>query len=176
MWQRCTRHREHAMKQPRAMLSSAWREHPLRAVHHQTDNEAPVPTAPTDPLQGTKIFLNGKWIGIHRQPDELKGALLKLRRCLSITEDVSVAYDHALGEVRIYNDWGRVCRPLYVVENSSIKITKLDIRRLQVRRHARHPPVCPRLPWQRAAAVQSICIYTSVLCPRRGCTRLCRFT
>lgn len=84
-------------------------------------------------VQATKIFLNGTWVGIHRHPDELKGALLKLRRCLSISEDVSVAYDHALGEVRIYNDWGRVCRPLYVVENSIIKITKADVRRLLVR-------------------------------------------
>ena len=153
------------MKQPRAVLNSACREHPSRAVHHQTDIEAPAPTAPTAPLQGTKIFLNGKWIGIHRQPDELKGALLKLRRCLSITEDVSVAYDHALGEVRIYNDWGRVCRPLYVVENSSIKITKLDIRRLQVRRHARNSPMCPLLPRQR---VCSRSVHTPRCAPRRS--------
>jgi hypothetical protein len=84
-------------------------------------------------LQGTKVFLNGKWIGIHRNPDELKSALLKLRRNASVTEDVSIVYDHALGEIRIYNDWGRVCRPLYVVENNQMKLTKADIPHLSVR-------------------------------------------
>jgi DNA-directed RNA polymerase II subunit RPB2 len=78
------------------------------------------------------VFLNGKWIGVHRNPDELKSALLKLRRSASITEDVSIVYDHALGEIRIYNDWGRVCRPLYVVENNTMKLTKGDIPQLSV--------------------------------------------
>lgn len=91
-------------------------------------------------VQGTKVFLNGKWIGVHRNPDELKSALLTLRRQVSITEDVSIVYDHALGEMRIYNDWGRVCRPLYVVENSAMKITKGDIPALSVR-----PPLAASL-------------------------------
>ena len=58
-------------------------------------------------VQGAKVFLNGKWVGIHRTPDELKTALLTLRRSLTITEDVSVVYDHALMEVRCPVCWGQ---------------------------------------------------------------------
>jgi DNA-directed RNA polymerase II subunit RPB2 len=124
-------------------------------------------------VQGTKIFLNGKWIGIHRNPDELKSALLKLRRMsMSITEDVSIVYDHALGEMRVYNDWGRVCRPLYVVENSSIKIVKGDIKLLQVRagrgQHALPWP-CPEHPPLLACHGDAVCLLHSL-----GPTR-CKF-
>lgn len=98
-------------------------------------------------MQGTKVFLNGRWVGIHRHPDELKTALLRLRRRLTVTEDVSVAYDHALREMRIYNDWGRVCRPLYVVEDSALKVKRSHIRRLLVRLlHSLARPCMPP-PW-----------------------------
>lgn len=102
-------------------------------------------------MQGTKVFLNGKWIGVHRNPEELKSALLTLRRQVSITEDVSIVYDHALGEIRIYNDWGRVCRPLYVVENSAMKITKGDIPALSVRPCSRPRA---RVPGKRAPSTR----------------------
>jgi hypothetical protein len=32
----------------------------------------------------TKIFVNGSWVGIHRDPDQLMGTLLKLRRQMDI--------------------------------------------------------------------------------------------
>ena len=83
-------------------------------------------------MQATKVFLNGKWIGVHSDPDTLKHALLQLRRSNSLSPDVSVAFDHALNEIRIYNDWGRVCRPLFVVESSKLKLTRHEIVRLQV--------------------------------------------
>jgi DNA-directed RNA polymerase II subunit RPB2 len=69
---------------------------------------------------------------VHKNPDELKNALLRLRRRASIGNDTSIAFDHGLAEIRIYNDWGRVCRPLYVVEDSACKITRADIARLLV--------------------------------------------
>lgn len=46
-------------------------------------------------------------------------------------------YDHSLNELRLNNDWGRVCRPLYVVEDCQINLTKGEIRELKVR-----PPRC----------------------------------
>jgi DNA-directed RNA polymerase II subunit RPB2 len=95
--------------------------------------------------QGTKVFVNGKWIGVHQRPDELKQALLRLRRRLAIPEDVSIAFDHALSEIRIYNDWGRVCRPLFVVEDAHIKVTPQHIRQLQVRKLDQFRVVCPVL-------------------------------
>lgn len=98
-------------------------------------------------MQATKVFLNGRWIGAHRAPDELKKALLKLRRSVSISEDVSVVYDHGLNELRLNNDWGRVCRPLYVVEDCKINLTKGEIRELKA---------CPPAA-QRARRVNCAC-------------------
>lgn len=101
-------------------------------------------------VQATKVFLNGRWIGAHRAPDELKKALLKLRRSVSISEDVSVVYDHSLNELRLNNDWGRVCRPLYVVDECSINLTKGEIRELKARPAL---PAAARGTWlERAAA------------------------
>jgi DNA-directed RNA polymerase beta subunit len=84
-------------------------------------------------MQGTKVFLNGRWIGVNRNPDGLKKALLKLRRADSISNDVSIVYDHALNEIRVNNDWGRVCRPLFVVEDGKIKLTKHEVKQIKVR-------------------------------------------
>ena len=36
-------------------------------------------------------------------------------------------------QVRIYNDWGRVCRPLFVVEDGAVKVTMGDIEPPRVR-------------------------------------------
>jgi DNA-directed RNA polymerase beta subunit len=83
-------------------------------------------------VQGTKVFLNGRWIGVHRNADELKKALLKLRRAESISNDVSIVYDHSLNEIRVNNDWGRVCRPLFVVEGSKIELTKQEVKQIKV--------------------------------------------
>lgn len=34
--------------------------------------------------QATKVFFNGSWVGIHRDPEMLVRALMKLRRRVSI--------------------------------------------------------------------------------------------
>lgn len=88
------------------------------------------------------MFLNGRWIGVTRNPGDLKKALLKLRRAESISNDVSIVYDHSLNEMRVNNDWGRVCRPLFVVEQGQIKLTKQEVKQIKVRF-----PVFPQLEY-----------------------------
>ena len=39
-------------------------------------------------------------------------------------------HDIRLGELRLYTDFGRCCRPLFVVENQELLITKQHIVRL----------------------------------------------
>ena len=43
---------------------------------------------------------------------------------------VGVVHDIALNELRLYTDYGRCCRPLFIVDNLSLKIRKGDINRL----------------------------------------------
>ncbi|KAI8924497.1 DNA-dependent RNA polymerase II second largest subunit [Entophlyctis helioformis] len=65
--------------------------------------------------EATKIFLNGVWVGVHRDPDQLVKTLRKLRRCVDISPEVSVVRDVRDKELRLYTDAGRICRSLFVV-------------------------------------------------------------
>merc|ERR1711871_1307155 len=65
----------------------------------------------------TKIFVNGSWIGVHRDPCTLEATLRSLRRQIDIDPEVSVVRDIKEKELRVYTDAGRVCRPLLIVES-----------------------------------------------------------
>ncbi|GAB4831192.1 DNA-dependent RNA polymerase II [Ancistrocladus abbreviatus] len=68
--------------------------------------------------QATKIFVNGCWVGIHRDPDLL----------VDVNTEVGVVRDIRLKELRIYTDYGRCSRPLFIVEKQRLLIKKKDIR------------------------------------------------
>ena len=88
----------------------------------------------------TKVFVNGNWVGVHPDPARLVSLLRDLRRCCDIDAEVSVVRDIGEGELRIYTDSGRICRPLFIVETledelgntrQSLKIKKKHIAALQ---------------------------------------------
>uniref|UniRef100_A0A0C9RVV7 DNA-directed RNA polymerase subunit beta n=1 Tax=Wollemia nobilis TaxID=56998 RepID=A0A0C9RVV7_9CONI len=85
---------------------------------------AVIPTA-------TKIFVNGCWVGIHRDPELLVRTLRQLRRQVDVNPEVGVVRDIRLKELRLYTDYGRCSRPLFVVENQRLKIKKKDINELR---------------------------------------------
>jgi DNA-directed RNA polymerase II subunit RPB2 len=58
----------------------------------------------------TKIFVNGDWVGVHRDPDQLVATLRELRRKIDIEPEVSIVRDIKGREVRIYTDQGRIMR------------------------------------------------------------------
>lgn len=87
---------------------------------------AVIPTA-------TKIFVNGCWVGIHRDPELLVKTLRQLRRQVDVNPEVGVVRDIRLKELRLYTDYGRCSRPLFVVEKQRLSIKKSDITRLQER-------------------------------------------
>jgi DNA-directed RNA polymerase II subunit RPB2 len=66
-------------------------------------------------IKTTKVFVNGNWIGVHRDPDDLVGKLRDLRRRQDISEEVSIVRDIKQREVNIYTDCGRCQRPLFIV-------------------------------------------------------------
>lgn len=83
----------------------------------------------------TKIFVNGAWVGIHHNPDQLMNTLLKLRRQMDIiVSEVSMVRDIRDCEIRIYTDPGRVCRPLLIVESDGkLALKKNHIEALKER-------------------------------------------
>lgn len=82
----------------------------------------------------TKIFLNGVWVGIHRDPDSLVHTLRRLRRCVDVSPEVSVVRDVRDKELRLYTDAGRICRSLFVVTpEQQLVLNKDHIHRLHQR-------------------------------------------
>ena len=79
----------------------------------------------------TKIFVNGVWVGVHRDPADLVRTLRELRRKVDITTEVGIVHDIRLQELRLYTDYGRCIRPLFIVEDQRMKIKKRNIEMLQ---------------------------------------------
>jgi DNA-directed RNA polymerase II subunit RPB2 len=78
-----------------------------------------------------KVIINGKWIGVHKEPLKLKNSLLLNRRTGKINFDVSIIYDIENNEIRIYSDAGRILRPLFIVKNNKLLITTEIIKDLK---------------------------------------------
>ncbi|KAF8581640.1 DNA-directed RNA polymerase II, subunit 2 [Ramaria rubella] len=76
----------------------------------------------------TKVFVNGVWLGVHRDPANLVKTIKKLRRKDDISPEVSVVRDIRERELRLYTDAGRVCRPLFIVENQQLALQKKHIK------------------------------------------------
>lgn len=90
--------------------------------------------APSAISDATKIFVNGCWVGIHRDPEQLMATLRKLRRQMDIiVSEVSMVRDIRDREIRIYTDAGRICRPLLIVENGNLLLKKQHIEMLKER-------------------------------------------
>lgn len=90
--------------------------------------------APSAIADATKIFVNGCWVGIHRDPEQLMATLRKLRRQMDIiVSEVSMIRDIRDREIRIYTDAGRICRPLLIVENGALLLKKKHIDNLKER-------------------------------------------
>ncbi|GFO49685.1 DNA-directed RNA polymerase subunit beta, partial [Plakobranchus ocellatus] len=90
--------------------------------------------APSAIQDATKIFVNGCWVGIHRDPDHLMSTLRKLRREMDvIVSEVSMIRDFSDREIRIYTEAGRICRPLLIVENQKLLLKQSHIKQLKQR-------------------------------------------
>jgi DNA-directed RNA polymerase II subunit RPB2 len=70
-------------------------------------------------------------MGVHRDPANLVKTIKKLRRKDDISPEVSVVRDVREKELRLYTDAGRVCRPLFIVENQQLALQKKHTKWLQ---------------------------------------------
>ena len=64
-------------------------------------------------FSSTKIFVNGAWIGVVMNPDEVTLILKTYRRYGLISPFISCNWDIQTNEIFIFTDGGRLCRPLF---------------------------------------------------------------
>jgi len=78
----------------------------------------------------TKLMINGNWFGVSDNALELYEDLKKQKRLGVINVYASISFDFKLNEIQIFTDAGRCTRPLFVLKNNKIQITKDDIAKL----------------------------------------------
>lgn len=74
-------------------------------------------------VKEAKIYINGRLVGFHSKPDDLKAEVIKARRTNKINSQINVAFDDKTNEIYINTDAGRVQRPVIVVENGKPLLT-----------------------------------------------------
>ncbi len=78
-----------------------------------------------------KVYINGRLIGFHNQPEKLTQDLIKARRSGKISPIANIAFHEDTNELYINTDSGRVQRPLIVVENGKPLLTEEHIKLLK---------------------------------------------
>ena len=70
----------------------------------------------------TKLFINGTWIGIVGDPLETYNKLIFSRRNAIINIYTSITWNIKLQTINIFTDSGRMCHPVYYVNNRVLSI------------------------------------------------------
>jgi DNA-directed RNA polymerase beta subunit len=78
-----------------------------------------------------KVFINGAWVGITNEPEELYNSLKEKKYKGIINIYTSIVFDFRNKELRICNDGGRLMRPLLRVKNNNILITNTMMNKLK---------------------------------------------
>jgi len=95
-------------------------------INIQTDNLKPI-----DFHKKVKVFINGAWVGITNEPEDLYISLKDKKYKGIINIYTSVTFDYRNKEIRVCNDGGRLMRPLLRVKDNNILITKTIMKKLK---------------------------------------------
>jgi DNA-directed RNA polymerase subunit B len=94
---------------------------------------APIEDAISEKRKGAYIYLNGRFVGVHAQPELLVSRLRDRRRRHEINDQVNVAYYPDTQEVQINSDAGRVRRALAIVKEGTPLLEKQHVERVRNR-------------------------------------------
>ena len=83
-----------------------------------------------DTFGKVKVFVNGTWLGIAKEPMNLYYMLKEMKYKGIINIYTSVVFDYRFKEIRVCNDSGRLLRPLLRVKNNKIIMTTDVIKKL----------------------------------------------
>lgn len=83
--------------------------------------------------QQTKLFVNGVWTALVKQPNELFMEL-KQRKCTGkLHVHISIVFDYPRNELRISTESGRTVRPVLRVKDGKIMLTALHLQLLRAK-------------------------------------------
>jgi DNA-directed RNA polymerase II subunit RPB2 len=86
--------------------------------------------SPSELFQKIKVFINGSWIGIARDPMKLYNDMKDKKYKGIINIYTSIVFDFKNAEIRICSDGGRMVRPVLRVRDGKAIITKEIINRI----------------------------------------------
>ena len=66
----------------------------------------------------TKVFVNGSWVGVVSEPEDVVQKIKTCRRLSMIPIYTSCSWDIQMREINIFTDGGRPCRPAYYYDPS----------------------------------------------------------
>ena len=93
--------------------------------------EAGVDDSPEGWADGSRVHVNGDIFGLHKRPQKLVQRIKNSRRSGKIRSEVSIRHDTENKDVFINTDRGRILRPLLVLENGSLTLSKLHLDSLR---------------------------------------------
>ena len=91
--------------------------------------------------------MNGKWLGVTKRLYELFSLLKKKRRIGVIDKFTSIYLDFQRKEIGIYSDGGRLIRPVLIVENDKLNMTKEVLE--EIKRENTDYPVIKKNSWNK---------------------------
>ena len=83
--------------------------------------------------KGTYVYLNGRFVGTHNQPELLVTRLRDRRQRNELNDQVNLAFYPDTNEVQINSDAGRVRRPLIIVKDGLPLLEKQHVERVRNR-------------------------------------------
>ena len=78
-----------------------------------------------------KVFINGAWVGITKNPLELYNSLKEKKHKGIINIYTSIVFNYKAKEIIICNDAGRLIRPVLKVRNNKLLLTADIVRRIK---------------------------------------------
>ena len=93
--------------------------------------EAGVDSSPAGWAEGSRIHVNGDIFGLHKNPTKLANQFKRRRRQGRIRSEVSIRHDSENRDVFINTDRGRILRPLLVLDDGDLKLSKESLENIR---------------------------------------------
>ncbi len=82
--------------------------------------------------ESVKVFINGAWVGITHNPEELYLNLKDKKYKGIINVYTSIIFNYRMKEIRVCNDAGRLTRPLLRIKDQNILVSKSVENKLKI--------------------------------------------